>query len=210
MKIILFGPQGAGKGVIGEFLSKKLNIPLLGAGQILRDAIKEGSSVGKIAEKYINEGNLVPPKVMSDVMRERVSKKDCKKGFIIEGFPRNLEQDRFFPVADEADLLIELTAPRELLIRRLAGRRLCRKCGAVYNIDPECAPHPKVKGKCDKCGGELYQRDDDKKEAILKRLQIYDNETIPILKKHKNKVHVIDTTGTPDENFKRVMEIVGK
>jgi len=209
MKIILFGPQGSGKGTIGTMLSEKYNIPLLSAGQLLRDAMKQGTEVGKIAEQYINKGNLVPPEVITDVIKERITKDDCKNGYILDGFPRNIKQAELFgEKIDEIDYLIELTLPHELIIKRLTGRRTCKKCGAIYNIDPECAPHPKQQGVCDKCGGELYQREDDTEEAIKKRLGIYEEETRPVIEKYKDKVHQVDSSGTPRENVDKIVEII--
>ena len=211
MKIMFFGPQGAGKGTIGAMVSEKYNTPLLSAGQMLREAMKEGTEVGKIAEKYINEGNLVPPEVITDVIKERITKDDCKNGFILDGFPRNLKQAELFgEKMDEIDYLIELEAPRELLIHRLTGRRTCKKCGAVYNIHPDCDPNPKEAGKCDECGGELYQREDDTEEAIKKRLAIYDEETKPILEKYKDRVIKIDARDNPQSIFERVVKFLEK
>ena len=209
MKIVLLGPQGAGKGTVGAMLSEKYNTPLQGAGQLLRDAMKEGTDVGKIAEKYINEGNLVPPEVITNVIKERITKDDCKNGYMLDGFPRNLKQAELFgEKMGEIDIILDFEAPEDLLIRRLTGRRICKECGAVYNIDPGCAPHPKVEGKCDKCSGELYQREDDTEEAIKKRLQIYHKETEPILDEYKDKVKVIDTVGTPEENFEKAVKLI--
>jgi adenylate kinase len=209
MKIILFGPQGAGKGTVGSLLSKKQDIPLLSAGQMLRDSIKEGSQVGKIAEKYINEGNLVPPEVITDVIKERITKPDCSKGFILDGFPRNLKQAELFgDKIEDIDFMIELSAPKDILIHRLSGRRTCKSCGAVYNIFPDCDPNPKDEGKCDICKGSLYQREDDTKEAIQKRLDIYEKETMPILEKYKDKVKTIDASDNPQNMLKRIEDII--
>lgn len=209
MKIILVGPQGAGKGTVGALLIEKYKLPLLGAGQMLRDAMKQGTEVGKIAEKYINDGKLVPPEVITNVIKERIKEDDCKEGYMLDGFPRNLKQAELFgEEMDKIDLIIDFEAPKELLMRRLTGRRICKDCGAVYNIYPDCAPNPKEEGKCEKCGGELYQREDDTEEAIKQRLDIYYNETEPILKKYKDKVKVIDTQGTPEENFEKAVKII--
>lgn len=209
MKIMLFGPQGAGKGTIGAKISSKYGLPLLSAGQMLRDAMKEGSEVGKIAEKYINDGNLVPPEVITDVIKERITKDDCADGYILDGFPRNLEQAKLFgEKMDEIDHIIEFDAPKELLIHRLSGRRTCKECGAVYNAFPDCDPNPKQEGVCDKCGGELYQREDDTEEAIKKRLGIYEEETKPVLEKYASKVKKVDATGNPEIIFERVEKVL--
>src|SRR3989338_4298473 len=136
MKIILFGPQGVGKGTYGAMISEKYGIPLLGAGDMLREAIKKGTEIGKTAQQYINQGKLVPPKVIAQVVEEKIKQQDSKKGYILDGFPRNLEQDKLFNVIKDADFVFEFTAPRELLMMRLTGRRICKNCGAVYNIFP--------------------------------------------------------------------------
>ena len=209
MKIMLFGPQGAGKGTIGLMISKKYNLPLLSAGQMLRDAIKHKTKVGEIAEKYIDKGNLVPPEVITDVIKDRLTKEDCKNGFILDGFPRNIKQAELFgDKMNEIDYMIVLEAPEELLIHRLTGRRTCKKCGAVYNIFPDCAPNPKDPKKCDKCRGELYQREDDVEEAIRKRLEIYHKETEPVIDKYNDKIKKIDATGTPKQIFERILNFI--
>lgn len=208
MKIILFGPQGAGKGTIAAMLVEKYRIPTLSTGQVLREAIAQKTKLGKIAEQCINKGNLVPPEIAAGIVNEAVKKEEFKKGYILDGFPRNLDQARLFDEMDKVDFLIEMTIPRELVMRRLTGRRTCRKCGAIYNIDPLCAPHPKKAGVCDKCGGELYQREDDTPDAIKKRLSIYYSETKPILDKYRKKVITVDASGTPEDNFNRIVAVL--
>jgi adenylate kinase len=210
MKIILFGLQGVGKGTYGAMISEKYNLPLLGAGDMLRGAMKQGTEVGKIAEKYINEGNLVPPEVIAKVVGERIKQDDCKDGFILDGFPRNLEQDELLDVITDADFVFEFYAPKELLLKRLTGRRICKECGAVYNIFPELDPNPKEEGKCDKCGGELYHRKDDYEEAIKKRMGWSEKETGPVLEKHKDKVIRVESKGKPEEIVAEVIEIIEK
>ena len=208
MKIILFGPQGAGKGTIAEMLIAKYKIPALSTGQVLREAMAQKTELGKIAEQYINKGILVPPEVAAAIVNEAVKKPEFKKGYILDGFPRNLKQAELFKEMDKVDFLIELTIPKDLIMRRLTGRRTCRKCGAIYNIDPLCSPNPKKTGVCDKCGGELYQREDDSPEAIKKRLDIYYNETEPIIKKYRKRIITVDASATPEENFERVIAII--
>ncbi len=208
---MLFGPQGAGKGTIGAMLSKKYNIPLLGTGDIIRNAMKEGTEVGKVAKEYYDKGNLVPEDIVIKLVEERLEMDDCKSGFIFDGFPRNLKQAELFGnKMDEIDTMIVFDAPEELLLKRLTNRRLCKECSAVYNVHPECDPNPKEEGKCDKCGGELYQRDDDTEEAIMKRLQIYHNETEPILGKYSEKVKKINASDNPQAIFERVVETLSK
>jgi adenylate kinase len=192
-------------------LKEHYKIPLLGAGDLLRESIKEGTEVGKIAEQYINKGDLVPPEVITDVIKERLTKDDCKDGFILDGFPRNLKQAELFgDKIDEIDFIVEFKAPDKILLKRLANRRICKKCGFVYNIHPECDPNPKDNTKCDKCGGELYQREDDTEEAIKKRLKIYYEETEPLLEKYKEKVKSIDAADNPQAIFERTLKALGE
>jgi adenylate kinase len=210
MKLILFGPQGAGKGTIGEKLSKHYKIPLLGTGDILRGAAKELTELGKMADIFMKKGELVPDQLISDIINERVGKDDCKNGFILDGFPRTLKQAELFgDRMDEIDYMIELDAPEEILLKRLTNRRICRECGAVYNIHPDCDPNPKEEGKCDACGGELYQRSDDTEEPIKKRLNTYHEETKQILDKFKDKVKKVDSSDDPQAIFKRIIDIIG-
>lgn len=208
MKIILFGPQGVGKGTYGMKISEKYNIPILSTGQVLRDAIKQGTELGKIADKYIHDGILVPPDVAAKIVNEAVKKSEFKDGYILDGFPRNLEQAKLFEEMDKIDFMIEFYAPEEMLIRRLTGRRTCKECGAIYNIFPDCDPNPKDPKVCDKCGGELYQREDDTEEAIRRRLNTYYEETQPILEKYKDKIIRIESKNKPEEIVAKTIEAI--
>ena len=210
MKLIFFGPQGVGKGTIASLFSEKYNIPTLSTGQVLREAIAAGTELGKTAEKYINKGELVPPEVAAGIVNEAVKTDKFKNGYILDGFPRNLKQAELFEEMDKIDFMIVFTLSEDLIMRRLTGRRICRKCGAIYNIDPLCAPHPKKEGICDKCGGELYHREDDYPEAIRKRLNIYHEETEPILKKYNDRIIKVDASGTPEENLQAVIDAIEK
>ena len=208
MKIILFGPQGVGKGTYGAMLSKHYNIPILSTGQVLREAIKEKTELGKIAEKYINDGILVPPDVAAKIVNEAVKKPEFKKGYILDGFPRNLEQAKLFQEMNIVDAMIEFYAPEDLLMRRLTGRRTCEKCGAIYNIFPDCDPHSKQEGICDIDGSKLIQRIDDTEEAIKRRLKTYYEETTPILKKYKNKILRIESKNKPKEIVSKTIQAI--
>ncbi len=208
IKILLFGPQGAGKGTIGSMMAEKYGIPLIGTGQMLRDAIKEGTELGNTAKGYMDQGNLVPAELVAGIVNERVKKEET--GYILDGFPRNLEQAEMFDQMEDIDHIIVFDIPKEMSLYRLSGRRTCKECGAVYNVNPDGFPHPKEEGKCDKCGAELIQRGDDKPEAIEQRLKTYERETKPILDRYDHKVNVVDATLPVQQIFEKATEIINK
>lgn len=178
MKLILMGPPGAGKGTQGEILEKRLGINTISTGYMLRNAIKEGTEVGKLAEKYINEGKLVPDEVIVEIVKQRLSQPDCEKGFILDGFPRTTAQAKALDDAGvEIDKVLLLEVDDEMIVSRLSSRRECSKCGIPYNI---VSKKPAVDGICDSCGGELIQRKDDVPETIQNRLNVYHEQTEPI------------------------------
>lgn len=178
MKLILMGPPGAGKGTQGEILEKKLGISTISTGLMLRTAIKEQTEVGKLAEKYINDGKLVPDDVMVEIVKQRLAQPDCKNGFILDGFPRTTAQAEALDEAGvEIDKVLLLEVEDEKIVERLSSRRECSKCGAPYNI---VSKRPAVEGICDNCGGELIQRKDDVPETIQNRLNVYHEQTEPI------------------------------
>ena len=186
MKLIFMGPQGSGKGTQAKIISKELGICHISTGDLLRDA--KGDLKEKV-DVFVNKGNLVPDKLMLEVLNERMEKLDCKKGFILDGFPRNLKQADMLDTIIDIDKVVLINISDKKAIERLGGRLNCKKCGAVFNINTSI---PKQEGKCDYCGDELYIRDDDKPEAIKKRLEIYHNNTEPILEKYKDKLIEVD------------------
>lgn len=178
MKLILMGPPGAGKGTQGEILEKKLGISTISTGVMLRTAIKEQTEVGMLAEKYINEGKLVPDEVIVEIVKQRLSQPDCEKGFILDGFPRTTAQAEALDAAGvDIDKVLLLEVDDEKIVERLSSRRECSKCGVPYNI---VSKKPAKDGICDSCGGELIQRKDDVPETIMNRLNIYHEQTEPI------------------------------
>lgn len=178
MKLILMGAPGAGKGTQGEILEKKLGISTISTGVMLRTAIKEQTEVGKLAEQYINEGKLVPDDVIVKIVKERLAKPDCEKGFILDGFPRTTAQAAALDEAGvEIDKVLLIDVSDDKIIERLSSRRECSKCGAPYNI---IFKKPVREGICDSCGGELIQRKDDVPETIQNRLNIFHEQTEPI------------------------------
>ena len=185
MKLILMGPPGAGKGTQGEILEKKLGISTISTGLMLRTAIKEQTEVGKAAEKYINDGKLVPDDIMVAVVKERLSQPDCEKGFILDGFPRTTAQAEALDAAGvEIDKVLLSDVADEVIVERLSSRRECSKCGVAYNV---ISKRPKVEGICDSCGGELIIRKDDVPETIKNRLSVYHEQTEPIKKFYEAK-----------------------
>ena len=178
MNLVLMGPPGAGKGTQGEILSKRLGIDTISTGVMLRTAIKEQTEVGKLAEKYINEGKLVPDDVIVKIVKERLSAPDCANGFILDGFPRTTAQAEALTESGvKIDKVLSLEVDDNKIVERLSSRRECSKCGAPYNV---ISNKPQTEGKCDKCGGDLIQRADDNPDTIKNRLNVYHSETEPI------------------------------
>ena len=181
--IILMGPPGAGKGTLAKQLKTAYNLVHISTGDMFREAIKEGTELGKLAKSFIDQGHLVPDDVTIGIVRERLSKDDCKNGFLLDGFPRTLPQAEALDkmskeIARPIEVVVNLDCDEGELIRRISGRRVCKNCGAPYHIE---TMKPKVEGICDICGGPLYQRADDNEEALKVRLGHYVAETKPLL-----------------------------
>jgi adenylate kinase len=184
--IILLGAPGAGKGTVGERLSKILNIPVISTGDLLREHVKGNTELGLKAKQYMDKGELVPDDIVISILLERIKMDDCKNGFILDGFPRNINQAKKIEeyMKDEKVKVIYLKADDEFLVKRLSNRRICETCGAIYHL---INIPPKVAGVCDKCGGKLIQREDDKEEVIRNRLKVYHNLTAPLIDYYKKK-----------------------
>ena len=163
MKAIIFGAPGAGKGTYSSRLQAKLGVDVIAMGDIFRESVKQNSELGKKVKSYVEKGALVPDDVVVEVLKDRLAKVPKGKGFLLDGFPRTIEQADTLEGITKLDVILLLDVPDEIIIQRLSSRRICKKCGAVYNIR---FLKPKVEGVCDKCGGELYQRADDNKEVI--------------------------------------------
>lgn len=176
MKIIFLGPPGAGKGTQAERICEKFGIAHISTGDILRKELKEKTELGQQAQSYIDQGKLVPDEVIINIVEQRLKQDDCKKGFLLDGFPRTLPQAEAIDGRIDIDCAINLDAPEKLLIERICGRRVCRDCGATYHVS-----RIKEGDSCVKCGGELYQRNDDKPETVENRLKVYAEQTQPLI-----------------------------
>ncbi len=209
MNLILVGPPGAGKGTQGEILSKRLGIDTISTGVMLRTAIKEQTEVGKLAEKYINDGKLVPDDVIVAIVKERLSQPDCEKGFILDGFPRTVPQAEALTASGvKIDKVLSLEVDDSVIVERLSARRECSKCGAPYSV---LYKKPAVEGKCDKCGGELIQRADDNPETIQNRLNVYHEQTEPIKAYYEKAGLLVKAEGADsvDDTTKNVFKALG-
>ena len=197
MQLLLMGPPGAGKGTQAAELVKKFSIPQISTGDMFRAAVKEGTELGKKAKACMDAGTLVPDEVTVGIVRERLAKDDCKKGFMLDGFPRTVEQaDALSKILDELGIkltkVLNIHVPAEDLIERAVGRRICKNCGATYHIKFNPT---KSEGKCDNCGGDLYQRGDDNEETMKTRLATYESSTRPLIDYYKKAGIYVEVDG---------------
>ena len=178
MIAVIFGAPGSGKGTYASRLQSRLGVDVIAMGDIFREIMKEDSELGRKVKGYVEKGLLVPDNVVNEVLEQRLAKIPAGKGFILDGYPRTVDQAKMLSEITNVDVVILLLVPDWIIIERLSTRRICRNCGTVYNIR---FLKPKVEGICDKCGGPLYQRPDDTPEVIKKRIQVYEKQTQPIL-----------------------------
>lgn len=214
MKIIMLGAPGAGKGTQAEKIAEKYQIPHISTGDILRANISEGTPLGKKAESFIDKGLLVPDELVVDLVVDRIHQADCGRGYVLDGFPRTIPQAEYLDKAlDEmgtsVGYAIDVHVPDENIIRRMSGRRACLHCGATYHIEYAA---PEKEGMCDKCGQELVMREDDDPETVKKRLEIYHEQTQPLIAYYRERgvLRVVDGTKNLDEVFDSVVEILGE
>jgi len=212
MNILLMGLPGAGKGTQAEKIVSEFQIPHISTGDMFRNAIKEGTKMGLEAKTYMDKGLLVPDEVVIGIVKDRLEKDDCANGFLLDGFPRTVAQaealdEMLNAMGKQIDAVIYIDVKRESLLKRLTGRRICRNCGATYHViyNP-----PKVDGVCDKCGGELYQRDDDKEETVATRLDVNIKQTEPLLSYYdgKNVLKNVDGNQEIDQVFSSIEQIL--
>jgi adenylate kinase len=184
MKAVIFGAPGAGKGTYASRLQDRLDVEVIAMGDIFREMMKEQSELGRKVKGYVEKGQLVPNDVVNEVLKQRLAKVPARKGFILDGYPRTLEQADMLDKITKIDVVILLVVPDWIIIERLSTRRICKNCGTVYNTR---YLKPKVEEVCDKCGGKLYQRTDDTPDVIRQRLKVYEEQTQPILMHFKEK-----------------------
>jgi len=213
MKVIMLGAPGAGKGTQAKMIAKKYQVPHVSTGDIFRANIKNGTELGMEAKKYIDRGLLVPDNLTVKILLDRVSQPDCANGYVLDGFPRTIPQAEVLDEAlrelgEKVDYAINIDVPDENIVKRMSGRRACLKCGATYHI--EHIPS-KVEGVCDTCGSELVLRDDDKPETVLNRLEVYHNQTQPLIDFYEKKGVLKSVDGTVDMQsvFEAIVAILG-
>jgi len=198
VNLILLGPPGAGKGTQASRLSAALNIPHISTGDILRRSVRERTELGLVAKTYMDAGKLVPDHVVLRVTEERLRQPDAARGFILDGFPRNIRQARALAdllkdLGKSIDLVLDLTVPEAELVRRMTGRRVCPTCGSTYHLvfNP-----PSSLGECDRCGSDLYQREDDKESTVRHRLRVYREETDPLIDYYRERGSLVQVDGS--------------
>ncbi len=189
MRLVFIGPPGIGKGTYASAVSKVYGIPHISTGDIFREEIKQGTELGRKVKEYVERGELVPDEIVIEVVRKRLLQEDCKRGFILDGFPRTLKQAEALDKITKIDLVLNFKAPDEVIIERLSGRLICSKCGAIYHR--KWMP-PKKPGICDKCGGPLITREDDRPEVIRHRLELFRRQFAPIIEYYRRKGLLVD------------------
>jgi len=187
--LIIFGPPGAGKGTYTSRLATRLKIASIATGDIFREEIKRSTVLGRKVAEFVNKGELVPDEITIEILKKRLNEPNSQSGFILDGYPRTIEQAKALDKIAKIDAVIQIIVPEWIIIERLSNRRICKNCGEIYNLR---FIKPKIEGVCDKCGGQLYQREDDKPEVIKERLKVYEKQTQPLIDYYKQKIPIIE------------------
>jgi adenylate kinase len=223
MKLIIFGPPGSGKGTYSSVIAPKYGIAKISTGDIFREEIKKGTELGKKVADYLAKGILVPDEITLEVFKKRIGEPDAKNGFILDGFPRTVDQAKFLEKITGIDAVISLDIPEDVLVEKISARRVCRKCGENYNaakidrvINGVRYKFPNVgskkEGVCDKCGGELVQRPDDNPKTIMDRIEVYKKQSAPVIEYYREKIKFMDiiVNGGPDEMAAKILKELEK
>jgi adenylate kinase len=209
MRIILLGPPGSGKGTQGDLIEERYGFPKISTGDLLRQAVREGTSLGQQAEASMNRGELVNDDVVIAMIKKRIFKEDCRKGYILDGFPRNIPQARKLEEleTDPSELVLDIRLSEKSLVDRLAARRVCSRCQEIYNL---MVRPPEQDGMCDSCGGELIQRDDDRPDVIQERLKVYREQTETLVEyyRKKNIYHPINGDQKIEDVFRDISSVL--
>jgi len=209
MKLVIFGPPSAGKGTQAQKLSKKYGIPQIATGDLLREHVAKKTSIGLKVKAILDAGKLGPDDLIVEIIKDRVSRPDCGNGYLLDGFPRTMNQAKELEKMTDVDLVLNIVVDHKALIERAVGRRICPKCAAVYHVKSN---PPKKLGVCDKCGSSLVQRDDDKEETVQKRLKVYQEQTAPLIEHFRGTGKLVDIDGSRgiDGVFNQMVAAVDK
>jgi adenylate kinase len=210
LRIVIFGPPGSGKGTYASRLTRKLGIPHISTGDLVREEIRNKTSLGKTVEQYSNSGRLVPNGVITEILKNRISA-EVSKGFILEGYPRTVIQAKALEEITKLDAVVNLRVPDDIIVARLSARLQCKTCGEIYN---ERTLQQKVSGKCDKCGGDLFRRVDDQPEVIRERLRVYKEASEPVVEFYRAKgllknIQSYDANADPDNVVQQILQVIG-
>ena len=219
MKLIFFGPPGSGKGTYASRIAPRLGIAHISTGDIFREEISKRTKLGTAVEKYLKAGKLVPDGITIEVLKKRIKEKDCNNGFVLDGYPRTIEQIKALEKITKIDIVLYFRWPEGVLIKKALARRVCEKCGTIYNVADIRAGklrfpplQPKVRGKCDKCGGKVVRRKDDTLKVIKDRMDVYRKQSEPLMGYYKKRrlIRIVNVVGSPEVMIPIIMDVIKK